>query len=162
MGDPRLYPQGNALYDVAKTGVPIVSDLLSAFRGATSQLFFSITALITLLRTELIGALTGVKFTAETITTTGAAIADSSNLVLLNKSTGVLASTIAAPIPGKILIITQIDAGTSGHTVTLASGTWDGTNDKATFDANSETLTLVGVSATRYNILSNVGGVTFS
>jgi hypothetical protein len=70
--------------------------------------------------------------------------------------------TIAAPAAGRFLIIYQKDAGTAGHTVTLTSGTYNGTNTIATFDEYGECLVLLGVSATRFLVVSNVGSVGLS
>lgn len=83
------------------------------------------------------------------------------SFVRLNSTTKI-AATLTKPKIGHILIITQIDAGTAGHTVTLASGTWDGTNDVATFNAKYETLILFGVTADRYVVVENIGSVAFS
>jgi len=82
--------------------------------------------------------------------------------VELNKSDGALAMTIAAPVKGQLLVITQTDSGTQGHTVTLSAGDFDGTNEIATFDAQEETLVLFGLSATRYAVLANIGSVALS
>jgi hypothetical protein len=80
--------------------------------------------------------------------------------VQLNKDDGILAMTMT-PTEGLLLIISQKDAGTSGHTVTTA-GTYDGTNNTATFDAAAETLVLFGISGTRWVILGNFGSVGLS
>lgn len=96
------------------------------------------------------------------ITTTGTAILGTTSSVLLNKSDGVLASTLTAPSTGRLLLISQYDAGTSGHTVTLGSGTFDGTNNIATFNAAGETLLLYGLTAARFLVLINNGSVAFS
>jgi hypothetical protein len=100
---------------------------------------------------------------SETVTASGAiSVTGGIKFVYLNKATPKLEMTIAAPVPGQILVITQIDAGTAGHTVTLTAGTWDGTNDVATFNAANETLVVAGVSATRFVIIENIGSVAFS
>lgn len=101
-------------------------------------------------------------FPSQDITTTGTAISSTVTHVQLDKSDGVLASTLAAPSTGRLLIITQVDAGTSGHTVTLSSGTWDGTNPIATFNAKGETLVVLGLNAARFLVLVNLGSVAFS
>lgn len=89
------------------------------------------------------------------------AIARADNVITLNKS-GILAATIDHPDAGRILVIEQIDSGTDGHTVTLAAGTFDGTNNTATFNAQYETLFLLGISSTRFLILLNIGSVALS
>ena len=102
--------------------------------------------------------------TALEITAGGAKAIDPSAItyVELNKTTPKIEVTIAAPAAGKLMIITQKDAGTAGHTVTLTSGTWDGTHAIATFNAQLETLVCVGISATRYLIILNNGSVALS
>lgn len=82
--------------------------------------------------------------------------------IRLNNSSTALAITLDAPIAGQLLIITQVDSGTEGHTVTLTAGTYDGSNDVATFNAQDETLVLFGVSATRFVVLENIGSVSLS
>lgn len=68
---------------------------------------------------------------------------------------------VMTPTVGQLLVISQKDAGTVGHTVTTA-GTFDGTNNTATFNAANETLVLFGVSATRWVIIQNIGSVALS
>jgi hypothetical protein len=81
----------------------------------------------------------------------------------LNHATVAIAATIAAPVPGNFLIIPNTSAsGTAAHTVTLTAGTFDGTNNIATFNAPNETLVLYAVSATRYVIVENIGSVGLS
>lgn len=94
--------------------------------------------------------------------TADAAIRDDAEFVTLNSSGTALAVTLAAPAPGRFLVISQIDTGTDGHAVTLSAGTWDGTNDVATFNAAAETLVVFGVSATRFAIVENIGAVALS
>jgi hypothetical protein len=115
-----------------------------------------------ILGTSIPGYALPVADKVQTITTTAAAIEPLAELVQLNKSDGVLASTLTAPAAGRFLVITQIDAGTSGHTVTLAAGTFDGTNEIATFNAAGETLVLYGLTATRFAVVENLGAVAFS
>lgn len=81
--------------------------------------------------------------------------------VQLNSTTKIEA-TIAAPTKGRMLVITQSDAGTAGHTVTLTAGDYDGSNNIATFNAAEETLVLLGISATRFVIIENIGSVGLS
>lgn len=94
--------------------------------------------------------------------TVSGALAATDTVVLLNTADGAMAVTLAAPTVNQLLIITQIDGGTDGHTVTLDAGTFDGTNEIATFNAAGETLILFGVSATRFAILANTGSVVLS
>jgi len=88
---------------------------------------------------------------------TAVAIAEADSVVTIGTSK---ALTIARPRPGRILVITQVGAGT--NTVTLGAGTYDGTNTIATFNAAADTLTLLGISDKRFLILHNGGAVAFS
>lgn len=101
-------------------------------------------------------AVTAVSYTA------AGAIGAADNVVDLDTASGAMAMTIAIPEPGRILVITQIDSGTDGHTVTLTSGTFDGTNNTATFNAQYEALVLLGISDKRFLILKNYGSVALS
>lgn len=85
-------------------------------------------------------------------------------LSTLDKDDGILAMTLADPgAAGRKLVITQKDSGNQGHTVTAATaGAFDGTNHIATFDAQFETLVLYSVSATRWVVVENIGGVVLS
>jgi len=94
--------------------------------------------------------------------TSSAAIAEADNVVDLNHAAVKIAATITQPRIGRILVITQIDAGTAAHTVTLAQGTFDGTNNTATFNAQYEALVLLGISDSRFLILKNYGSVGLS
>ena len=79
--------------------------------------------------------------------------------VRLNNTTKI-EMTIAKPIAGHFLLITQVDAGTAGHTVTLTAGKYNvAGNTVATFNACGEALLLFGISATEYIIVANVGSV---
>ena len=99
--------------------------------------------------------------TAVAYTTTGA-IGEADNVVDLNSTTPKIEATIPRPRPGRILVITQIDGGTAGHTVTLTQGTFDGTNNTATLNAQYEALVLLGISDKRFLILKNYGSVSLS
>lgn len=83
------------------------------------------------------------------------------SFVQLNHATVAIALT-AFPTAGRFLVITQADAGTVGHTVTLGPGTYDGTNHIATFNAPGETLVLFGLSSTRFAVVLNLGAVGLS
>lgn len=77
--------------------------------------------------------------------------------------TNPLACTIGVLDPGEVVIISQADSGTAGHTVTLEPGaTFDGTNNTATFNALDETLVLLAISSIRFVILGNYGSVALS
>lgn len=103
----------------------------------------------------------GYEMSGYELTAAGAIPSDVS-FVELNNSSAAIAATIAAPAKGRYLIITQTDSGTEGHTVTITSGTYDGTNNIATFNAQYETLVLFGVGDDRFIIIENVGSVGLS
>ena len=46
--------------------------------------------------------------------------------------------------------------------MTLSSGTWDGSNTIATLNAQDEALVLMGISASRFVIVENVGSIALS
>lgn len=85
----------------------------------------------------------------------------SKSFINMNGGDGVCSATIAAPAAGHVLVLYCSDAN-NNCTVTLTAGTFDGTNNVATFDAAGETLVLVGVSGLRYIIVENIGSVAFS
>lgn len=98
-----------------------------------------------------------LRFGHKTYTASGA-IDQQYSWIKLNNTTKI-EMTIDAPEPGHWLIITQIDAGTAGHTVTLTAGTYDGSSTVATLNAQNETLVLFGLSATRFIVVENIGSV---
>jgi len=142
-----LNATGQATFGAADTG----ADVTLYGNGAGSGYVSWSAALSTLY-------VPGMNFVPQSLTGDGAIVAKAT-LVTLNKAAG-LAATIAAPAAGRFLIIAQIGAGT--HTVTLTAGTWEGTNDVANFNADGDALVVVGISATRFIVLSNAGSVTFN
>jgi len=105
----------------------------------------------------------GAAVTAVAYTGAGA-IAEADSYITINSSGTARALTVANIEPGRILVIRQIDAGTDGHTVTLTGTghTFDGTNNTATFNAQYETLVLLGISDKRFLIILNHGSVGLS
>ena len=106
-----------------------------------------------------IGAGYGLAIQNQGYTANGAII--TKGWATLNNPDAALAMTLAAPATsGQELKITQIDTGTQGHTVTCAAGvTFDGTNNRATFNALYDHLELVCMSGTRWLIRLNLGVV---
>lgn len=107
-------------------------------------------------------AFTGlVKLTPQELTASGAI---TSSFCGLNHATVAIAATLAAPTAGQLAYIVDTSAsGTAAHTVTLPGGvTFDGTNNTATFDAPNEALYMIARSATRWQIILNVGAVALS
>ena len=63
---------------------------------------------------------------------------------------------------GQVILVICTNSGTDA-TATCGSGvTWEGTNDKATFPDTDDLLLAVAISTTRWMIIANVTGVTFS
>jgi len=150
--DRKLYPNASQVYPAADLlATPVLTDVLSLIRDNESEKFLSIVNLVTKL------AKLGL---AATEYTASGAIDPNVSLVHLNTASGALAMTIAAPVANQFMIITQTDAGTDGHTVTLQAGTFDGTNEILTLNADEETIILFGLSATRYAIIENIGSIT--
>lgn len=163
----RMYPTGKYIVkpsDIETT--PTVADYIKTTRSMVRDKWISLTNLFA--TPPAIGGTTPNVATfsklnlSETAYTASGAISADVSFVALNKSDGSLAMTIAAPAAGRFLVIYQKDSGTSGHTVTLTSGTYNGTNTVATLNAQNECLVLFGVSATRFVILENLGSVGLS
>ena len=105
----------------------------------------------------------GIGFTAKDYTANGAIA--TKGLVTLSKTGALTAMTLAAPTAGDMLIIhDKVNGSADNHVVTAeaASATFDGSNDILTFNAADECVVLLGVSATRWVILENIGGVALS
>ena len=83
--------------------------------------------------------------------------------VELNHATVAVVATMDPPDNGGLVIIKDTSAtGTAAHTVTLDSGTFDGTNNKATLNALNEALVVFFDSAGNGTIVENVGTVALA
>ena len=106
----------------------------------------------------------GVKFSPSEIsvfTADGQVTEDMVYVELDGTSTGVDV-TIDAPTRGRLLVITCTDAS-NNCTVTCTAGDFDGASGNiATFDAAEETIVVLGISATRFVVLENIGTVVFT
>lgn len=82
----------------------------------------------------------------------------------LNHATVVIASTIAnsSDHAGLFIVKDTSASGTAAHTLTLTSGTFDGTNNVATLNAPNEALVVWFDSAGNGTIIENVGAVALS
>lgn len=82
----------------------------------------------------------------------------------LNHATAAIAATIADSLKHKGLFIAKDTSasGTAAHTLTLTAGTFDGTNDIATFNAPGECLVVYFDSSGNGIIVENVGLVGLS
>ena len=68
-----------------------------------------------------------------------------------------------ADYAGQVVIVKDTSAsGTAAHTVTLASGTWNGTNTIVTLNAPAECIAVYFDSNGAGTILENVGSVALS
>ena len=64
---------------------------------------------------------------------------------------------------GQMVVITDTSAsGTAAHTVTLTTGTFDGTNNKVTLNAPKECIMVFFDSAGNGTIMENVGSVALA
>ena len=102
-------------------------------------------------------------FAVQSLTASGAVTPGVKNLIL-NKNTAVIAATIAsAAAHAGLFTITDASAtGSAAHTVTIASGTFDGTNDIATLNAPAESLIVAFDSSGTGTIVVNTGSVALS
>lgn len=84
--------------------------------------------------------------------------------VQLNHATVVIAATIASTLNhGGLFIVKNTSAsGTAAHTLTLTSGTFDGTNTVATLNAPNEALVVYFDSAGNGSVVENIGSVALS
>lgn len=97
--------------------------------------------------------------------TVSGAVAPGVNFVELNHASGAIAATIASSLAHRGGIFTVKDTsatGTAAHTVTLAHGTWNGTNNVITLNLLNECISVVFDSAGNGTIIENVGGVGLS
>lgn len=99
----------------------------------------------------------------EELTESGAVTAGVQS-VELNHATVVIAATIAdaADHPGLFVAKDTSATGTAAHTLTLTAGTFDGTNNIATFDLLNECLIVYFDSAGNGTVIENVGSVGLS
>lgn len=77
-------------------------------------------------------------------------------------STSDLSYAMDAPEAGVEVVLACLGTSTFIHTVTLDSGTFDGTNHIAKLDGDAEVLSLKGLSTSAYTVMGNVGSVALS
>jgi hypothetical protein len=96
--------------------------------------------------------------------TVSGAIDGGKQSVELNHATVVVAATIAdaSNHQGLFIVKNTSASGTAAHTLTLTSGTFNGTNNVATLDAPNEALVVYFDSSGNGTIIENVGGVALS
>lgn len=107
-------------------------------------------------------SMSNISLTPLVVTANQSFVKRPTSFIQLDNSATKLELVIDAPKVGWLLVIAQKDAGTQAHTVTLTSGTWDGSNTIITLNAANEAIVVLGVSATRFVILENIGSVALS
>ena len=97
------------------------------------------------------------------LTATAAVTAGVQSLELNHAST-IIAATIASTLnhPGLFVVKDTSATGTAAHTVTITTGTWNGTNKIITLNALNEAIAVYFDSAGNGTILVNVGSVALS
>lgn len=100
----------------------------------------------------------------EVLNTAGGTIAVGIQSVELNHISVIAAATIAdaSTHEGLFIVKNTSASGTAAHTLTLTSGTFNGTNNVATLNAPNEALVVYFDSAGDGTILANVGSVALS
>jgi flagellar capping protein FliD len=99
----------------------------------------------------------------QALTASGAITAGVQSIQLAHNST-VIASTIASLVnhPGLLVIKNTSASGTAAHTVTVTTGTLNGTNKVATLNAPGEALVIYVDSAGNGTLIANIGEVALS
>ena len=94
------------------------------------------------------------------LTVTGAVTAGVQS-VELNHASTIIAATMT-PKPGLFCVKDTSATGTIAHTLTLTTGTWNGTATIATLNARDEALFVYFDSELRGQVIANVGAVALS
>jgi hypothetical protein len=93
--------------------------------------------------------------------TASGAVTDGVQSLELNHASVVIAATMT-PKPGLFVVKDTSASGTAAHTLTLNSGTFNGTNTVATLNARDEMLVVYFDSDLRGQVIANVGAVALS
>lgn len=136
---------------------------LNALDGITASVAeLNITDGLTATASELNNA-ADVSARVQELTATGAVTAGVQS-VELNHASTIIAATIAnaANHQGLFIVKDTSASGTAAHTLTLTSGTFNGTNNVATLNAPNEALVVYFDSAGNGTIVENVGAVALS
>ena len=132
--------------------------------GALSQTEIEILDGCTATTAELNKAADASVIAPVALTATAAIDSTARCIKLAHNSTPVLITgPSGVALAGQSMYITNISAsGTAAHTVTLAAGTYDGTNNTATLNAPGETLHVWFDTDGAGCIINNVGSVALS
>ena len=98
----------------------------------------------------------------QTLTANGAITAGIQSVELNNVTTAVTATIASAANHQGFFIAKQVDGGTAGHNITLTAGTWDGSNNVVTLNAQNEAICVYFDSSGDGTIIENVGSVSVS
>ena len=82
--------------------------------------------------------------------------------VEISQATQVTATIANAALHAGLFTVVQTGTGTAGHTLTLTSGNFDGSNNVATLNAQGESLTVLFDDAGNGTIINNLGAVALS
>tara|TARA_R110002020_G_C15787762_1_gene729859 strand:- start:101 stop:571 length:471 start_codon:yes stop_codon:yes gene_type:complete len=129
-----------------------------------SETDFGVVSDLTVTAAE-INASADANLIAPAVQTATAALDATARCIKLLHNSVVIAITgpSGVALAGQQMFITNVSAsGTAAHTVTLAAGTYDGTNNTATLNAPGETLHVWFDSAGAGCIIANVGSVGLS
>lgn len=97
------------------------------------------------------------------LTASGAVTAGKQSVELNHASVAIAATIADAANHNGLFIVKDTSAtGTAAHTLTLTSGTFNGTNNVATLNARDEALVVYFDSTGRGTIIANVGSVALS
>jgi hypothetical protein len=97
------------------------------------------------------------------LTATGAVTAGVQSVELNHATVAVVATIADSTNHQGLLVVKDTSAsGTASHTLTLTSGTFDGTNNKVTLNAPDECIIVYIDSAGNGTIVENVGSVSLS
>jgi len=107
--------------------------------------------------------LTRISPAVQTLVATGAVTAGVKVLELSHTGT-VIAAAMASAVnhPGFFAVVNTSASGTAAHTLTLTTGTLNGTNKIATLNAPGEALLIYFDAAGRGTIIANIGSVAIS
>lgn len=150
-------------FTVSAAGAVVVASTLAVTGASTLTGATTVTGALTANGGIVVAAVKTLNFTAKDYTASGAITPK--GLATMSANSADLAMTLAAPTVGDLLVIHDLaNSGAKNHVVSAkaASATFDGTNNTATFNANDECLVLLGVSATRWVIVENIGSVGLS
>ena len=164
---PKVYKTDGGDKEVVASGGEIDIESGGAFKLAGTQVTASAAELNKLdgvtATTEELNNACDVSARVQELTATGAVTAGVQS-VELNHDSVAIAATIAdaANHQGLFIVKDTSSSGTAAHTLTLTSGTFDGTNNKATLDAPKEALVVYFDSAGNGTIVENVGSVALA